>query len=133
MAGREDVSVAPSPRHVLGAEQQIPGLIAEPFRLGGETGWRLGASFECRRHQGSGSGRRGTGRQLNQLDLVAIGIFHEGDHRAAVLHRAWFANNPTPLASNACTGRLDVIHAQSDVSITTSEVVLGRIPVVREL
>ena len=46
-----EVSVAPTPRHILRAEQQIPGLIAETFRLGSEAGWRLGVAFECRSHQ----------------------------------------------------------------------------------
>ena len=47
-----EISMAPTPRHILGTEQQIPGLIAETLRFGSEAGWRLGTPFVYRRHQG---------------------------------------------------------------------------------
>src|SRR5262249_43269284 len=68
--------------------------------------------------------------ELDQLDLVAVRIFDEGDLRAAVLHRARLADDLGPLAPELVAGLVDVVDAERDVPGGGGG--LG-VPVVREL
>src|SRR6187431_720925 len=56
-------------------------------------------------------------RLLDQLDLVPVGILHEGDHRRPVLHRPGLAGDLPPGFADALADRADVVDAERDVAI----------------
>ena len=74
----------------------------------------------------------GTGGELDQLQLVAIGILHEGDHRAPLAHRPRFAHHLAPLGADRLTGGNDVVHPDGDVAVGAAELIAVRIPVMGE-
>src|SRR5206468_670801 len=71
--------------------------------------------------------------RLNELDLVAVGIFDEGDHRAAALHRSGLARHPSAVAAHFLAGRFDVRHADRHVAERGAELVALDAVVVGEL
>src|SRR6516165_12793567 len=67
---------------------------------------------------------------FDQLDLVAVRIFDERDHRAAELHRAGFARDLDPLALEFAAGLVDVVHADRQMAERVALVVARGVPVV---
>src|SRR5690349_7751259 len=52
---------------------------------------------------------------LDELDLVAVGIGHEGDHRRAAFHRPGLARDGAAVRANAIARRVGVRHGDRDV------------------
>ena len=80
-----------------------------------------------------GSGCMGAGSELNQLQLVAIGILHEGDHRAPLTHGPRFTHHLAPLAADRFAGAHDVVDTDGDVAVGRAQVIAAGVPVVGEL
>ena len=74
----------------------------------------------------------GAGGELDQLQLVAIGILHEGDHRAPLAHRPRFAHHLAPLAADRLAGADDVVNPNGDMAVGRAQLVAAGIPVVGE-
>src|ERR1700740_32996 len=55
-------------------------------------------------------------RPLDQLDLVAVRVLHEGDYRGAAFDRAGLASDGAPGASHPVARNADVRHADGDVA-----------------
>src|SRR5512142_3273689 len=68
-------------------------------------------------------------RLLDQLDLVPVGILHEGDHRRPVLHRPGLAGDLPARAADALAHRVDVVDAERDVAVGRAEIVARGVPV----
>src|SRR5580765_1102684 len=71
--------------------------------------------------------------RLDELDLVAVGVFDEGDDRSAALDRAGFACDLAAAAANCIAGLGDVGNADGDVAEGAAEVVALDPVVVGEL
>src|SRR4051812_44327498 len=72
-------------------------------------------------------------RLLDQLDLVAVGILHEGDHRGAVLHRARLAGDLATRRADAIADGVDVVDAERDMAVRRADLVGLDAPVERQL
>ena len=70
---------------------------------------------------------------LDELDLVAVGVFDEGDDRRAVLHRAGFASDLAAAFLDLVTGFVGIVDFQGDVAVAAAQVVLVGVPVVGQL
>src|SRR5690349_11017408 len=71
---------------------------------------------------------------LNELDLVAVGIFDKGDHRRAELHRAGRPRDLDPGLAQRFAGGIDVGHADREMAEGAAEIVgLLLVPVMGEL
>jgi 2-dehydro-3-deoxyphosphogluconate aldolase/(4S)-4-hydroxy-2-oxoglutarate aldolase len=70
---------------------------------------------------------------LDQLDLVAVGVGDEGDHRRSALHRPGLARHRAAAGADPVAGRLGVGDADGDVAEGGAEVVLADAVVVGEL
>ncbi len=70
---------------------------------------------------------------LNQLDLVAVRVLHEGDDGAAPGDRAGLAGDLATGCLDACAGRGGIVHAQSDVAVGGAQVVVIDAVVVGQL
>src|SRR2546428_855443 len=121
--GRPSHERAPAPGRAAPPSPSRPSRSAAPCRFAG----RLLA--------GDGAPRRSFAApaELDQLDLVAVGILDEGDLGAAVLHRPGLAHDPGPLGAQLVAGAIDVLDAERDVPEAGAELVELRVPVVREL
>src|SRR4051812_14088918 len=71
--------------------------------------------------------------RFDELDLVAVGVFDEGDDRGAALDRAGLASDLAAAAAYAVAGLRDVGNADRDVAIGAAEVVALDAVVVGEL
>lgn len=67
---------------------------------------------------------------LDQLDLVAVWVFDEGDDRAAVLHRPRRTGDLGAGLFQRGAGAVDVGHPQRQMAETTAQFVGFGIPVV---
>ena len=72
-------------------------------------------------------------RALDQLDLVAVRILHERDHRRAALHRARLARDRCRPCAHRVAGRRGIVDLDRDVAEARAEVVAVDAVVVREL
>src|SRR5207253_4487702 len=71
---------------------------------------------------------------LNQLDLIAVRILDEGDHRGAELHRPGLAGDPGAGLPEVVAGLVDVRQADREVAEAVPELVpVLLIPVVGQL
>src|SRR5687768_11751570 len=70
---------------------------------------------------------------LDELDLVAVRIFHESDHGDAVLHRACLACNLAAPLLHFLTRLVGVIDFDRNMPVTGAQVIFAGIPVVGEL
>ena len=70
--------------------------------------------------------------QLNQLNLVAVRIFNEGDHRAAVLHRSSFADDFNAFGLEVGAHLVNVVHAQCEMTKRITLIVTGCSPVMSQ-
>src|SRR5437016_2853224 len=70
---------------------------------------------------------------LDELDLVAVGVLGEGDHRGAAFHRAGLARDLAALALYPLAGFLDIGHFDRDVTEGRAEIVPLDAVVVGEL
>src|SRR5258708_15174984 len=61
--------------------------------------------------------------RLDELDLVAVGIFDEGDHRRAALHRPGLARHSSAIRAHLVTGLLDIRHADRHMAERGAELV----------
>jgi hypothetical protein len=61
------------------------------------------------------------GLLLDELDLVAVGVFHEGDDGGAVLHGAGFARDPAAAFLHVFTGLVGVVHFRGDVAVAVAQ------------
>src|SRR5690606_6405886 len=68
-----------------------------------------------------------------QLDLVAIRVFHEGQDAGTVLHRTRLAGDLAAAGTDVLAGLVDVLHFQGDVAVAVAQVVLVDAPVVGQL
>src|SRR5436190_15546851 len=85
---------------------------------------------------GQRTSRRRTTRasaRLDELDLVAVGVFDEGDHRGAALHRPGLARHFAAVAAHLFAGLFYVRHADRDVPECVAEVIALDAVVVGEL
>lgn len=71
--------------------------------------------------------------ELNELDLVTIGVLDEGDDRAAVLHRPGLARHLAAALLDVLTGLVGVVHFKRDVAEGVAEFVFADTPVVGQL
>ena len=75
-----------------------------------------------------------SGRLLDQFDLVAVRIFHEGDHGRAELHRSRWTRDLAALLNDVVADRLHVRHADREMAEARPDLVgFGLVPVVGEL
>src|SRR5579859_1451591 len=81
----------------------------------------------CRRRTTRASAR------LDELDLVAVGIFDERDHRAAALYRPGLARNSAAIRAHLVAGRAYVGYADRHVTERRAELVALDAVVVGEL
>src|SRR4030095_2450420 len=67
-----------------------------------------------------------------QFDLVAVGIFEEGNGIAtdSMLHRAGLAYDLNPFSSKLIAGFVNVRHAERDMPKTVANVIRVRVPVI---
>src|SRR3989442_11984268 len=72
-------------------------------------------------------------RSLDELDLVAVGILDEGDHRGAALHRSRLARHFPAVGPDLVAGLLHIGHADRDVTEGVAELVALDTVVVGEL
>src|SRR5438874_10579306 len=78
---------------------------------------------------GRASSRRPTMRAsacsfaLDELDLVAVGVFDEGDHRRAALHRPGLARHFAAAFTHALARGRDVGHADRHMPESVAEVI----------
>src|SRR5690606_13502049 len=70
---------------------------------------------------------------LDELDLVARGVFDEGDHGRAVLHGPGLADDLVAERADLLARSSDVVRPDRDVAEGVAELVLRAAPVVREL
>src|SRR5699024_7513134 len=70
---------------------------------------------------------------LNELNLVAIGIFDKGDDGGAVLHGPGFTYQVAALLADAVTGRIGDFDFNGNMSVAITQIVGSGMPVVREL
>src|SRR5581483_7285499 len=70
---------------------------------------------------------------LDELDLVAVRVFDEGDHRGAVLHRPGLAGDLAAAPLDLGAGLVGVVHLQRDVTVGRAKLVLVDAPVAGEL
>src|SRR5215510_13385373 len=70
---------------------------------------------------------------LDELDLVAVGVFDEGDHRGAALYRPGLTRHLGAALAHALAGGGDIRHADGDVAEGTPELVALDAVVVGEL
>src|SRR5690606_10328058 len=70
---------------------------------------------------------------LDQLDLVAVRILDERDHRASALYRAGFAGDAAAGGAYALAGGGDVGHADRDMAVGRAQLVAVDAVVVGEL
>ena len=131
-------AVAPATGLVLARQQQFPGVVAEAIRVAREAGG--GGSESLGDHGGESAGRNfsrsgggGSTRKLDQLDAVAIGILHEGDHGGAALHRPGVAHDAAALGADRRAGGLDVLTTDGDVPIGVTQGVSVGVPIPGEL
>src|SRR3546814_19113570 len=68
---------------------------------------------------------------LDELDLVAIRIFNEGDHGGAVLHRPGFARDLAAELAHQIAGLCGIVHFECDVAVAIAEIVTAGVPGVR--
>src|SRR6185436_5442233 len=94
----------------------------------------------CSRHLGPTAGGEQQQKQtllpalaLDELDLVAVGIFHEGDDGRATLHRAGLARDLAAGAPHLGAGARDIRHADGDVAEGAAHLVALDAVVVGEL
>src|SRR3546814_8388581 len=67
---------------------------------------------------------------LDEFNLVAVGVFHEGDDCRAVLHGAGFARDLAAFLLDLFTGVVGVVDFQGDVAVAVAQVVVVGVPVV---
>src|SRR5262249_35831791 len=70
---------------------------------------------------------------LYELDPVAVRVLGERDHGAAVLHGTGLTHDLATKGADALAGPVDVVGADRDVAESIAEIVVLRVPVVREL
>src|SRR4029453_10571498 len=70
-----------------------------------------------------------------QFDLVAVGIFEEGNGiaTASMLHRAGLAYDLNPFSSKLIAGFVNVRHAERDMPKTVANVIRVCVPIISEL
>src|SRR5947209_18510762 len=70
---------------------------------------------------------------LDELDLVAVGVFDEGDHRLSALHRPGLAGHFAAAFAHALAGGGDIRHADRHMAEGAAEVVALDAVVVSQL
>src|SRR3569833_4032110 len=70
---------------------------------------------------------------FDQLELVAVRVLDEGDHRAAMLHRPGLARHLAAALFDFVAGGADIVHAGGDMPKGDAELVLVHAPDVGEL
>src|SRR5690606_29805093 len=68
-----------------------------------------------------------------QFDLVAVGVFDEGEDAGAVHHGTGFAHDLAADGLDLFAGLVDIIHFDGDVTVAGTQVVAGGVPVVGQL
>src|SRR5690606_27682770 len=68
-----------------------------------------------------------------QFDLVAVGVFDEGEDAGAVHHGTGFAHDLAAGGLDLFAGLVDIIHFDGDVTVAGTQVVAGGVPVVGQL
>src|SRR5690606_24042669 len=68
-----------------------------------------------------------------QFDLVAVGVFDEGEDAGAVHHGTGFAHDLAAGGLDLFAGLVDIIHFDGDVTVAGTQVVAGSVPVVGQL
>src|SRR6516162_10804288 len=71
---------------------------------------------------------------LDELDPIAVGIFDEGNHRAAMRHRAGWSRDFDTRRGETLAGLVNVRHANREVAKGATQIVrLGLVPIVGQL
>jgi len=90
-------------------------------------------SIAWRRRDSAQADARGLEVALDQLDLVAIRVRHEGDHRGAALDRPWLARDIAPRGADPLARRVGVGNADGDMAVGGAHLVGLDAPVVGQL
>src|SRR5574337_124858 len=99
----------------------------------GSMGSTAAAVDRMSRGEPSGFGPPQALRALDQLDLVAVRVFHEGDHGGAVLHGARLPYHLAAPGTDVLAGLVGVRHRQGDVAVGGAQLVALHAPVVGQL
>src|SRR5574337_640969 len=89
----------------------------------GSMGSTAAAVDRMSRGEPSGFGPPQALRALDQLDLVAVRVFHEGDHGGAVLHGARLPYHLAAPGADVLAGLVGVRHRQGDVAVGGAQLV----------
>src|SRR3990167_1269656 len=69
-------------------------------------------------------------RWRQQLDLVTVRVFDEGQDAAAVLHRPRLAGDLAAKGTDVITGLVDIRHFQGDMAVAGAQLIAVHTPVV---
>jgi hypothetical protein len=76
---------------------------------------------------------RAARRILKQLDLIAVGVFHEGEHGRTPFHRPGVAHDLAATSADRLASRVHVIDADGDMPVGVSQLVSTGILIVHKL
>src|SRR5690606_32472907 len=66
---------------------------------------------------------------LDELYLIAVRVFHEGNDSGAVFHGASFADDLASTLANAVTGGVGIRHLDGNVAVRVAQLVFRSVPV----
>src|SRR5690606_1872386 len=66
---------------------------------------------------------------LDKFDLIAVWIFHKGNHGYTAFHWTCFTNHITATCLDFLTGLIGIIHSNGNMAISIAQLITCRVPV----